>query len=221
MNTTPRQNGFTLLEVMIALGILAAMALAMFVATQQTLNSKQSTEDRDDANHSIVQALNRMSDDLDMAVIVKSKDLLGPNFDGEYAFEGTEERLDFVSFSHQRFIADSKESDIAEISYYLAPMPDDPGKLMLMRREATKVDKNLQEGGTAYTLLDGVESLRFEYLDQKSGEFKKTWDSKSIDFNNQLPQAVKITIEAILPDTEDKTAFSTIAPVELIKPISF
>ena len=80
MNTTPRQNGFTLLEVMIALGILAAMALAMFVATQQTLNSKQSTEDRDDANHSIVQALNRMSDDLDMAVIVKSKDLLGPNF---------------------------------------------------------------------------------------------------------------------------------------------
>src|SRR5262245_57551666 len=103
MKRLTTQSGFTLLEVMIALGILTAMALAMFVATQQTLNSKQSTEERDEANHSIVQALNRIAADLDMAVMVKSKDVLGQNFDGEYAFEGGEERLDFVSFSHQRF----------------------------------------------------------------------------------------------------------------------
>lgn len=216
------QSGFTLLEVMIALAILASMALAMFLATQQTLNSKQSTEDRDDATHAIVAALNRMSDDLDMAVMIKSKDLLGANFDGEYAFEGAEERLDFVTFSHQRFVSGSKESDVAEVSYYLVPMPDEPDKRILMRREATTVDKNLQEGGTAFPLLENVESLRFEYLDPKGeGEFKKTWDSKSIDFNNQLPQAVKITIEAFLPEEEQKSVFTTVAPVRLTTPLSF
>jgi len=222
MNRLNDKSGFTLLEVMIALAILSAMALAMFMATQQTLNSKQSTEDRDDSTHAIVQALNRMSDDLDMAVIVKSKDLLGADFDGEYAFEGTEERLDFVTFSHQRFVSGSKESDVAEVSYYLVPMPDEPDKRVLMRRESTKVDKNLQEGGTAFPLLENVESLRFEYLDPKGeGEFKKAWDSKSIDFNNQLPQAVKITIEAVLPEEEQKSVFSTVAPVRLTTPISF
>ncbi len=215
------QSGFTLLEVMIAMAILAAMALAMFVAAQQTLNSKAGTEDRDDANHSVVQALNRMSEDLDMAIMVKSKDLLGLTFDGEYAFEGGENRLDFVSFSHQRFIADAKESDLAEVSYYLVPMPEEAGRQMLMRRESTKIDKNLQEGGTAFPMLENVESLSFEYLDPKSGEFKKTWDSKSIDFNNQLPQAVKITIEAFLAEEEQKTVFATIAPIRMTKPISF
>ncbi|MFO1462565.1 MAG: type II secretion system protein GspJ [bacterium] len=221
MKTRGPQSGFTLLEVMIALAILAAMALAMFVATQQTLNSKQSTEDRDDANHAIVQALNRMAADLDMAVIVKGKELLGADFDGEYAMEGSEERLDFVAFSHQRFISGAKESDLAEISYFLVPMPDEPDKHILMRRESTKIDKNLQEGGVAFPLLENVETLRFEYLDPKSGEFKKTWDSKSIDFNNQLPQAVKITIEAVLPDEEQKSSFATIAPIQLTRPLSF
>ena len=218
---TLHASRFTLHEVMIALAILAMMALGMFVATQQTLNSKAMTEDRDDRNHSVVQALNRMAEDLDMAVILKSKNLLGLNFDGEVAFEGGEERLDFVSLSHQRYLAEAKESELNEISYFLEPMPEDPGKSMLVRRESAQIDKNLQEGGAGYPLLENVESLSFEYLDAKTGEFKKVWDSKSIDFANKMPQAVKVTLEVMQPDAEEKTTFTTLAPIRMQAPLVF
>jgi len=214
-------SGFTLLEVMIALAILAGMSLATFMATNQTLQSKENTEARDETNHSVALAMRRMSDDLNMAVIVKSKDLLGQNFDGEYAFEGADERVDFVSFSHLRYVKDAKESDVVEISYYLAPMPDSPDKKVLMRRESTQVDKNLQEGGASYPILENVDAFSLEYLDPKSGDFKKVWDSKSLDFNNQLPKAVKIQISTTLPNAEEKTTYTTFAPIELSQPILF
>lgn len=221
MDRPGRQNGFTLLEVMIAMAILAAMALAMFVATQQTLNSKADTEGRDDANHAVVQAMGRIAGDLEMAIMVRSKDLLGATYDGEYGLEGQEQRIDFVTMSHARFLADSKESEISEVSYYLAPMPDEPNMQVLMRREATTVDKNSQQGGIAYPILENVQSLRFEYLDAKSDEYKKIWDSKSIESNNRMPQAVKITIETQMPDDEEKSTFTTLAPIQMKEPLNF
>ncbi len=221
METKGRQGGFTLLEVMIAMAILAAMALAMFVATNQTLNSKANTEGRDDATHAVVQAMDRISADVEMAVMIKSKDLLGATYDGEYALEGQEQRLDFVTMSHARFLADSKESEVSEVSYYLAPMPDEPNMQVLMRREATTVDKNLQQGGIAYPILENVLSLRFEYLDYKTDEYKKVWDSKSMDSNNRMPQAVKVTIETQLPDDEEKSTFTTLTPIQMKEPLNF
>ncbi len=209
--------GFTLLEVLIALAILAAMSLAIFGVTSQTLNSKGDTEDRDDIIHAMTLALGKISDDLNMAYIVKSKDLLGQDFDGEVYFQGTEERVDFVSFSHSRYLKNSKESDSAELSYYTVPMPDDPNKRVLMRREATQIDKNLQEGGVALPLVEGVESVRFEYYDPKEKAWKKNWDTKSVDFADKLPAAVKISIEVLMPEGEEKRVFTTLAPIELRK----
>lgn len=221
MERTGQQAGFTLLEVMIAMAILAAMALAMFVATNQVLNSKSDTEGRDDANHAVIQAMNRIAGDLEMAVMIKSKDLLGATYDGEYAFEGQEQRLDFVTMSHARFLAEAKESEVAEVSYYLVPMPDDANLRVLMRRESTAVDKNLQQGGIAYPILENVESIHFEFLDNKSDDYKKVWDSKSMDSNNRLPEAVKITVETLLPDDEVKSTFTTLAPIQMKEPLNF
>jgi prepilin-type N-terminal cleavage/methylation domain len=214
--------GFTLLEVMIALSILAAISLSIFAVTSQTVNSKGSTEERDEIQHSVTLALSKISDDLNMAFIVTSKDLLGSDFDGDYGFQGSEERVDFVSFSHQRYIENARESDTAEISYFLAPMPDEPGMRALMRRESPSIDKNLQEGGEAVVLLEGVENIKFEYYDEKSKEFKRAWDTRSVDFGAKLPAAVRVTLELKLPEEEDRTSFTTWIPVELFRgPVTF
>lgn len=209
--------GFTLLEVMIALSILAAISLAIFGVTSQTLNSKTSTEERDELNHSATLALGKMADDLNMAYIVNSKDLLGQDFDGDLGFQGTEDRVDFVSFSHLRYLQDAKESESVEISYYLVPMPEESGKRILMRRESTQIDKNLQEGGASLPLLEGIDSLKVEYYDEKSKEWKKNWDSRSVDFAGKLPAAVRVTIELTRSDEEEKTPFTTMIPIELYR----
>ena len=90
-----------------------------------------------------------------------------------------------------------------------------------MRRESTAVDKNLQQGGITYPILENVESIQFEFLDNKSEDYKKTWDSKSMDFNNRLPEAVKITVETFLPDDEEKSTFTTLAPIQMKEPLNF
>ncbi len=210
-----QENGFTLLEVMIALAILASMSLVIFISSSQILQSKSDTEDRDEAYHSVTQALTRISEDLNMAILIKSKDLLGQAFDGEVYFEGTEERMDFISLSHLRYIQDAKEGELAELSYFLEAMPDEPNKKRLMRRETATVDKNLQEGGRAYPMIEGIEGIRFEYFDEKSNEFKKAWNTKSVDFGNKLPQAIKVSIDVILPNEEEKTTFTTLATIRM------
>lgn len=214
--------GFTLLEVMIALAILAMMSLAVFLSTNQLLSSKEQTEARDEREHEISLALSRMSDDLGMAYALKSPELLGSDFDGQIAFKGGEERVDFATFGNQRYLQDARESDSSEVGYYLEADPEDPKRYNLMRRQSAQVDRDVQLGGRAYVLMEDVEKLRFEYLDEKADEWKKSWDSESPDASNRLPRAVKIEIEAALPDEEEKTVFTAIAPIRLNQaPIAF
>lgn len=214
MNRTS-DKGFTLLEVMIALAILAGMSLVLFYSSSQLIQGKADTEERDEVHHSIVRALDRMADDLNMAILLKSKDFLGAKFDGETYFEGTEERMDFISLSHLRFIRDAKEGEASEISYYLESDREDPNKKNLMRRESSVIDKDLQSGGQAYPLIEGIQGVRFEYLDDKVTEFKKNWDTRSLDFAGKLPTAVKIYLDVILPGEEEKTTFTTLATVQI------
>lgn len=211
------QLGFTLLEVMIALAILAAMSLAIFSVTSQTLTSKGMTEDRDEFNHSVTLALGKMNDDLAMAFVVKSKELLGVQFDGEYAFVGKEDRVDFISFSHARYIKNARESDMAEISYYLVPDEEDQEKKVLMRRESPVLDKNLEEGGSAFPLLEGVRNLKIEYYDEKGKEWKKEWDTKSVESGLKLPALIRVQVEIQLPDEEEMTSYQVMIPVQLSK----
>jgi type II secretion system protein J len=213
--------GFTLIEVMIAVTILAGMALAMFGATTQILNTKDRVEERDESNHSVSFAMNRMAEDLNSAYIVKSADMLGTKFEGEVAFKGKEDRLDFVNFNHLRFIQGAQESDSMEVGYYLAPDPDDPDLRILMRRESANVDKDPETGGQAFPLLSGVKNMRFQYLPSDSDEFKAVWDTTSIEAGGKLPRAVKVELEVRLPQEEEIRTFTTLAPIQMKEPVVF
>lgn len=214
-------KGFTLLEVMVAITILAGMALAMFGASSMMLESKDVVEKRDEASHSASFAMNKMAEDLNAAFFIKSRDMLGTKFEGEVNFSGKEDRLDFASFAHLRFIKNAKETDMAEISYYLTRDPDNPEYNILMRREATTMDKDMEAGGKAYPLLEQVRSIRFEYLPEKSDEYKAVWDTASVDSGNKMPRAVKITLEVFMPEEEEPRTFTTLAPIQLQSALAF
>jgi type II secretion system protein J len=218
---TFKKSGFTLIEVMIAVTILAGMALAMFGASSQILNSKDLVEERDERNHSVSFALTRMAEDFSSAYIIKSADMLGTKFEGEVAFKGKEDRVDFVNFNHLRFIQDAKEADSMEVGYYLAPDPDDPDLRILMRRESTVVDKDTGSGGQSFAMLEGVKTLRFQYLPADSDEFKAVWDTTSVEAGNKMPRAVKIFLEVRMPEEEEVRTFTTLAPIQLRDPVVF
>ncbi len=216
-----KRNGFTLIEIMIAMAILAVMAVLFFTSMSQTINSKDDVEKKDELGHSANLALNKMSMDLQMAFLLNGPEFLGSDGKMKTAFIGKEDRVDFPSFSHVRYFKDVKESDYAEVGYYVEDDKEDPSKKLLMRRESKGIDDKPEEGGKGEAMIEGVKEFHLEYYDSKKKEWLKNWDSTQVDFSNRLPRAVKIELKVQDPAMEEPYAFSTIVDLKLLEPLVF
>lgn len=221
--------GFSLLEVMIGVVILAFMALVLYYSTSGILSSKDQTGRIDDAHHSAQLTLQRMSNDLEMAFLLSNPEFLGTDGKMKTAFIGKEDALNFVSFSPTRYFKDLKEANFGEVGYWLEPNPENNRLKTLMRRESKLIDNEPEQGGVAEPLLENVEELHFEYYDVTKKEWTKSWDSSQLVQSNRLPRAVKISIrlkdidqEENADSSSDLYFYSTLAEIRIYQgPISF
>lgn len=217
------KRGFTLLEVLVAMAILTMI----FVSTIAFNRIIQTSEDRVDKREELYQmgriAIEKVTQDINMAFLVAKPELLGKTKDGaniEIAFIGEDrgnfDTLNFDSFSNWRMFRNSKESDQIEVGYYVEDIPDEPDTFRLMRRTNPYLDNDVTKDGKAYPLAEGIKEFQLSYYDAANGEWTDNWNSKDIEKKNKLPKAVKITISFPDPDLEDKTiSFTTIAFIGL------
>lgn len=219
-HSSPSSPGFTLIEIMIAMAILAMISVLIYTSTSQTIKGKEETVKRDESNHSVSLALNKMAADLQTAFILNSPDLLGSEGRIKTVFSGKEDKLDFAALSHTRYFKNTREADFAEVGYYLADDPEDSSKKILMRRESKLLDDKPEEGGSADPMVEGVKDFRLEYYDPKKKEWLKSWDSSQLEQSNRLPRAVRIEIKIENPEEEEPQTFSTIAELKLYAPIN-
>lgn len=128
-------------------------------------------------------------------------------------FQGEETKLSFVSSSHMRIYKDSPESELSKITYSLeepkVPEPGVKGKV-LVKFEDTDVFEDEQrskskdeETAVSFSLLTGVKSLSFEYLDAEKDTWSKRWDTSGMDHKGVYPAVIKITIEVYMPNSEN------------------
>ncbi|MDD9945454.1 MAG: prepilin-type N-terminal cleavage/methylation domain-containing protein [Myxococcales bacterium] len=199
MTGARRQAGVTLIEVLVAMSIMAVLMTLMYSGFTQTANNKRRVEARLNRNHEIRMGLERMARELSMAYVSAQ---LNPNpalrpvitaFVGKP--EGSGSRLDFTSFSHQRLYRDAHESDQNELSYYVTEDPEDGDYDVLVRRAQRRVDDKPQEGGTIQVMVEDVVSVEFSYLDPFTKEWTDTWDTTQAAMHpNRLPSQVKILL---------------------------
>ena len=170
--------------------------------------------------------MNRLSRDLQMAILFSNVEFLGVSPSGEQSTKsifigvnnGDQDKLTFETLSHVRYLKDVKESDQAEVGYFLEPEEEEGGigLFSLKKREQSPPDAAPEEGGTTLTLLDGVKQLNFRYFDPKKTEFVDEWDSTKIDNLNKLPRAVEITLVMQDPiDEEGTIRFATVVLIEM------
>lgn len=225
-----KQKGFTLLEVLIGTAVLSMMVFMIWQVSSTNLNAVERTEKRDEVFQMGRLALERMAEDINMAFLVTNSEFLGVTKDGskvETAFIGDDkgnfDSLDFDSLSHYRMFRYVKESDQAEIGYYVEQDTENPEAYRLMRRENPFLTNDVTEGGKAYPLAEGITEFQLEFYDGRANDWTKNWNSKEVDQKDKLPRAVKITISFPDPaDEEEKISFSTIAFIGLWKyPIEF
>jgi general secretion pathway protein J len=194
-----RSRGLTLLEVLVSIGILALIATLIYGAFDGMARSRAGLTKLDDRYQQGRSALARMSRELQSAFLsmhqpaqlsqaIRTTAFIGKN-------QGTQDRVDFTSFSHRRLGRNLHESDQNELSYFIARDPERSDKYDLVRREQKEIDLEPTKGGVINVICEDVAELDFSYLDQITGEWTETWDSTQAAGQFQrLPLQVKIRL---------------------------
>jgi len=196
--------GFTLMEALIAMAIMAMIGLLSFGTFTHAIAAREKAEKITSHYHQIRQALQRMSREISMAYISEHRNCDDPAtktiFKSESASNGM--RLDFTSFSHVKTQSDANESDQNEISYFIDKDPVNTSSKALIRREANRIDDEPEEGGVEDVLAENIDDIEFEFYDPKEDRWEKDWDTESRDYKSRLPLFVSIKLST--KDLHDK-----------------
>ena len=194
-----RARGLTLLEVLVSIGILALISTLIYGAFDGMARSRAGLTKLDDRYQQGRSALARMSHELQSAFLTMHQppqvvqQVRVTAFTGKN--QGTQDRVDFTSFSHRRLGRDTHESDQNELSYFIARDPDRSDKYDLVRREQKEIDLEPARGGVINVICEDVSEFDVSYLDALTGEWTDTWDSTQASAQlARLPLQVKIRL---------------------------
>ena len=148
MKRLRNEKGFTLIEVLIAVVLLAIISFLVYQSMGAAVGSKERFETREQAFRGANILLDRMTRELATAVLYANVELLGVSPNGEQtsksvfsgANNGDQDKLTFNTLSHTRYLKDTKESDLAEVTYFLEPQEDGGGLYVLKRRDKSPLD---------------------------------------------------------------------------------
>jgi general secretion pathway protein J len=195
-------QGFTLLEIMIAIFIFAIVITTIF-ASYNAVSSGNEIIDQNTASYEMASnCLDRMIMDLKSIYLTLppaySPPALGESPElyrivGETTdIQGTAfPRLRFTSLSHISF-GEKKERGIAQIVYYVQPAED--GNYVLKRADKLYPYGKVEEKPADPILCRDVKSLTFKYYDNDGTEYD-LWDSDSEEFGYSTPKAIDIRLE--------------------------
>ncbi|HVV87021.1 MAG TPA: type II secretion system protein GspJ [Kofleriaceae bacterium] len=215
------QAGLTLVELLIAMAIMALMMMLAWSTITNAGESRTNFEAIEDRNNEVRVAMSRMVHDLESAYLSTNENKELDN--RRTLMKGKDDELTFSTFAHTALWADANESDQSIVVYSIDQDRREPGKRSLFRRELRRPSNEKLEDEPAEldVLLRDVESVKFEYWDWKEKEWKDTWDTTKQDAEkDRLPVRVRITLEYKNP-RGDKLKLSTQAHLLLQEQILF
>lgn len=186
-------KGFTLVEILISLAILAMIVVSTFTIFRSSTKSWQKGVTRSERYHNARIAMGKMSAEISQAVLGE---------DSRSRFSGEKKEIRFLSF-----ISSAAEIfELAEIEYWL----DEDGKV-LMRNEDVNPDYDFLTQDESDILASNVSELEFSYHD--GSDWKDTWDS-DLNEENKLPKAVKVKIKIEDKKGRESETFEIIASLK-------
>ena len=212
------RRGMTLLEILVSLGIMAMISLLIYGAFDSLSRGRRGESLRADRARQGRDSVERIARELQSSFL----SLHTPNQQGLITrltgFVGQNssqfDRIDFTSFAHLRITKEAKESDQAEIGFFVVKDPEVDGKMDLVRREQAPIDFDFKKGGVVNVLAEDVEKFDLRYLDSQTGQWTETWDSTSlIGQLNRLPLEVRIELE--LKPVRNTPAFKYVTKIVL------
>jgi len=194
-----RRRGFTLIEVLVAIAILAFIASLLFTAFSGLKRSKEGVERVNDRIREGRLAMAYMVRELQSAYLSLHEPIAPVEAVEKTAFLGHPgtpgARVDFVSFAHRRLDRDAHESDQEEVSYFMAPDPEHQEIFDLVRRESSHIDLEPDRGGRINVLATDVDLFDVKFLDPITGIWQDKWDTtQATEQAGRLPLQVRILL---------------------------
>jgi prepilin-type N-terminal cleavage/methylation domain-containing protein len=196
--------GFTLLEVMIAMGIMATIFVLLFTTYSAAVERAARARELSQIYHEARVVLELMATDLRTAYIKDSTDQAQQAlqqaktkpyvFVGENLMEGSA-ASDKLSFSTFLPISrpESPDIEVCRVTYGLEPVADRPQERLLLRRVNCSLDPEITDREQLFPLTKLARGLVFKYYDERGTEYDE-WDSRQPQDGKRLPARVKILL---------------------------
>ncbi len=217
------RRGFTLLEVMIAVAVLAMIGGLTWKSFDGAYGLKQRVEKAEDRDQTVRAALDRIAREVSMTFLSQHYD--SKRFRERPTFfklrDGRGEAdLSFTSFAHERLHVDAKESDQAVFEYKLERDAD--GNRSVFRRVKPQIDEEPDRGGEKAVLADDVLRFTVQAWDPKDREWRDEWDSNSPQRSGQVLIPPRVRIALTVKDEQGKErTWSTQTGIVLGQPLDF
>ena len=201
LRTRLRRSGFTLIEVIVSLVLVAGIAAFTFSSLRSSFTMRDYMEQQDATDRSARVALQKIERELRLAFLTKNTTAVNTY---KTVFVGKNDNdldsLFFATFAHRRMYYGTPEGDQAEITIWVDDGPD--GSKVLYHRESGRINEDPDSGGTILPLASGVVKFDLDFLNSSTGDWSEEWDSTGSD-TNKLPRAVQILLVLQGPDPDD------------------
>ena len=207
--------GFTLLEVVIAIAILAVVLSSLYGAYASSVEATEQIENARDVEQASRLALMQVADDF--------KSVYHQEFEGDlesspYRFIGGDidsegdasKVVEFASTAHLGFDLVFPNPIVNRVSYVLEGQPDGTKLYRLVRRERPFAE---QSGGleeTSMVLVEGVVEMSLRYVDAE-GQVTSEWDSSRSETGDRLPKLVRIRLQVTTAKTGNSRLYTIAA----------
>ncbi len=198
------RHGFTLLEVVVAIGILAMIGMLTLETLSSALDTRDVLEDEDAANQSARVALDRLRRDLRLAYLTENTSAVNTYRTQFIGKNDDPDQLWFTTLSHHRMYRESRECDQTEVTYWTEDDPTMDGAKVLLRREAPRIDHEPEKDGLISPLAYHLKDVNYRYINPKTNTWLDEWDSTGVDQANFLPRAVQIALVFLVPDPDEE-----------------
>jgi len=212
------QAGFTLIEIVISVGIIASLSLYAVAAMSNQIETRNRLQQSNEVVHSAHSAMMRLTEDLRHAYILPQNDEQAAKSNSDLIGRpmfvlNQNPRLLFMSQAHSSLIANRAESNIAYVQYLVCPDSSISSKVCKSQGESgssTKqlvrvVDPSVKKISDDAT-LDGVSQVlvndlkEFKVSAWNGQDFLKDWNTERSDFGRRLPKMVKIELTVFTPE---------------------
>ncbi len=193
------RRGFTLIEILVAIAILAVVLSTIYVSYISTMRVVKNLEYGDEIYYMARITLERMVLDLQSACKGKDSYEFATLMDssGKLPLKG----VSFLSRAHLDFNGPGDSMAAAQISYELEGDPDSGG-FSIIRRDVLKQGEG-PSGGEGFILCKRLQFLNLRFYDSTGREYSQ-WNSQagSEAQRNKVPSAIFIELNFINPDDE-------------------